>query len=75
MGIGPRTGIAYLPKTTSAASSPDPNEAPPGTRVSFLYRYIPNDWTRRSRSFAFVGTPPVFTQSLPACNPRSLTNR
>ena len=55
--IDPATGIAYLTEDDFRGSIPDvpndeivadvPDTEGNGTRVSFLYRYIPNDRTRR----------------------------
>ena len=51
--IDPATGIAYLTEDDFRGDIVDPDaeviadDAPPGTRVSFLYRYIPNDRGQR----------------------------
>ncbi|MBA3473212.1 MAG: DUF839 domain-containing protein [Rubrobacter sp.] len=66
--IDPATGIAYLTEDDFRGSiPPDPNaevvadDTPPGTRVSFLYRYIPNDTSQRPGALQKGGTLQVMT--------------
>lgn len=66
--IDPATGIAYLTEDDFRGSIPgDPNaevvddDTPPGTRVSFLYRYIPNDRSQKPGALRKGGQLQVMT--------------
>jgi len=66
--IDPRSGIAYLTEDDFRGSIPaDPtqevvaDDTPPGTRVSFLYRYIPNDSHQRPGALQKGGRLQVLT--------------
>jgi secreted PhoX family phosphatase len=67
-GVDPATGIVYLTEDDFRGSiSADPNEeivaddTPPGTRVSFLYRYIPKDTNQRPGALQKGGRLQVMT--------------
>ena len=65
--IDPKTGIAYLTEDDFRGEIVDPNaevvadDAPPGTRVSFLYRYIPKDKSQRPGALQKGGKLQVLT--------------
>ena len=66
--IDPATGIAYLTEDDfRGAVVSDPNDevvaddTPPGTRVSFLYRYLPNDTSQRPGALQNGGRLQVLT--------------
>ena len=65
--IDPGTGIAYLTEDDFRGAIVDPNvevvadDAPPGTRVSFLYRYIPKDRSQRPGALQKGGKLQVLT--------------
>ena len=65
--IDPRTGIAYLTEDDFRGEIVDPNaevvadDTPPGTRVSFLYRYIPKDKSQRPGALQKGGKLQVLT--------------
>jgi uncharacterized protein len=66
--IDPNTGIAYLTEDDFRGTiPPDPNEevvaddTPPGTRVSFLYRYIPEDTSAKPGALQKGGRLQVMT--------------
>jgi uncharacterized protein len=74
--IDPATGIAYLTEDDFRGSiTTDPNaevvadDTPPGTRVSFLYRYIPKDRSQRPGALQKGGRLQVMTlEELPNYN-------
>jgi uncharacterized protein len=65
--IDPATGIAYLTEDDFRGAIVDPNaevvadDTPPGTRVSFLYRYIPKDRSQRPGALQQGGRLQVMT--------------
>jgi uncharacterized protein len=65
--IDPATGIAYLTEDDFRGDIVDPNaevvadDTPPGTRVSFLYRYIPKDKSQRPGALQKGGKLQVLT--------------
>ena len=65
--IDPRTGIAYLTEDDFRGAIVDvsaevvDDETPPGTRVSFLYRYIPNNKSQGPGALQEGGTLQVLT--------------
>ena len=66
--IDPNTGIAYLTEDDFRGTiPPDPNDevvaddTPPGTRVSFLYRYIPEDTSAKPGALQKGGRLQVMT--------------
>src|SRR5829696_3213157 len=67
-GVDPATGIVYLTEDDFRGSiTTDPNgeivadDTPPGTRVSFLYRYIPKDRNQRPGALQKGGRLQVMT--------------